>query len=478
MSAERFALSLQQDIVSLIVYNDQHGKTLSKLVDAALFEGDYRVITERAIEFWRQYDAPPKQHIADLLSDILEDKHDRRGQTYRRILVQMDEVKDTINAEFVLRTTTQFIRTQQAKSVILEVAEQLEARGPNALQDVESTLYRFINERNTSLDAGLKLNEIDRVLEYFSVAHSEFNTGIKELDEANIVPMRGKMWLLMAPAKRGKTWSLIQLGKMAFLRRKKVCHISLEIEVEEVAQRYYQALFGVSKRDDLNKISIFKFDRKGELDRIASESVETPFTFQSEAVKEELQTRITHFGPRSENIVIKRFPMSSLTLEQLEAYLESLETLEHFVPDLVLLDYPKIMKLDVRNLRTSLGSLMEGLRGLAQRRNFALAVVHQANRSSMDAEFVKATHASEDWSVVCTADFIVTYSQTAAEKRLGLARLFVEMARSETDQFGVLISQSYKTGQFCLESTRLSDSYAHIIEGMQPADDGGSDYED
>lgn len=480
MNQEKFALSLQQDLITLLVHSDDHGKTVARIINPNFFEGDYRNIADKALNFWQQHNKAPKQHIADLLSDILEDTQDRRGQTYRRILVQMIEVKDQINVDFVLRSMDQFIRMQRAKEVILQSAEQLDSRGINGLVDVESLLQNFLREKSISLSPGLRLTEYDKVLEYFRNVHSEFKTGIKEFDESGIVPMRGKLMIFLAPAKRGKTWWLIQLGKMAFLQRKKVCHITLEIEAEEVAQRYYQALFGASKRDDLNKVSSFKYDKKGMLDQVTSHSVDVPFTFNSSAIREELQARVNRFSMRSENFIIKRFPMSSLTFNQLEAYLESLESIENFVPDLLILDYPKIMKLNQKELRTSLGQLMEDIRGLGQRRNFAIAVVHQGNRSSAEADIVKATHASEDWSVVCTADFLITYSQTAAEKRHGLARLYVEMARSEQDQFGVLITQSYKTGQFVLESTRLNDSYARIMESMgtgEDADDSGDGQE-
>jgi len=470
---DKFAVSLQQDLITLVCHSDTHGSTIVKLVPSNLFEGDYRTIYERASEFWKQYNTAPKQHIADLLTDILNDKHDRRGQTYSRILVQMIEVKDQINVDFVLRSMNQFIRLQRAKETILKVAENLDARGINGLQEAENELRDFLLEQNGTLDPGMRLNALDRVLEYISNVQSEFDTGIRELDEAHVIPMRGKMMLLIAPAKRGKTWWLIQLGKRAFLRRKKVLHISLEIEEEEVLQRYYQSLFGASKRDDLNKISTFRYDKRGELDQIVGQSYEVPFTFASGAIREELQTRITHFGTRVDNILIKRFPMSSLTLPQLEGYLEMLSSVEKYDPDMVIIDYPKIMKLNATDLRISLGHLFENLRGLSQRRNFALAVVHQGNRESADAQFVKGTHVSEDWSIMGTVDFALTYSQTAAERKLGLARIFVEAGRSEADKFGVLITQSYKTGQFVLESTRLNDSYADIMAQM--ADHDGND---
>lgn len=479
MADEKFAISLQQDLITLLCHDDEHGKTIAKTVDSTLFEGDYRTIVERALPFWKEYNKAPKEHIADLLSDILEDKQDRRRVTYQRVLVQMIEMKDQINVDFVLRSMTQFIRMQRAKEIILQAADQLDSRGINGLQDVEGLLRGFINENQTTLDPGLRLSAIDRVLDYLQTSRSEFVTGIRELDQSHIVPMRGKLWLFVAPAKRGKTWALIQLGKMAYLQRKKVCHISLEIEAEEVIQRYYQSLFGASKREDTNKISVFRNDRQGNLDQIVSQTVEVPFTFESPAIREELNTRISHYGLRANNIIIKRFPMRSLTVEQLEAYLESLEAVEKFKPDLVIIDYPKIMKLSTKDLRISIGALFEDLRGMSQRRNFALAAVHQGNRSSASADLVKADqHLSEDWSIAGTVDFLLTYSQTAAEKKLGLARIFVDLARSESDKFGILITQSYKTGQFVLESQRLSDSYARIMEQMGTSDDDEPSDED
>ena len=474
MSQDKFASSLQEDLLSLLVHSDEHGKVIAKTIPANLFEGDYRNIAEKALEFWQQYNVAPKQHIADLLSNILDDVHDRRGQTYRRILVQMIEVKDQINVNYVLRSMGDHIRMMRAKMVIIESAEKIDAQGLVGLKEAEILLGNFLRENNKQFDVGLRLNDIDKMLAYLAASQSEFKTGIKDLDIANIVPMRGKIFLAIASTGRGKTWLLIQLGKMAFLHKKKVLHITLEIEAEEVLQRYHQALFGASKKDELNKIATMKFDKKGNLDQIVSQTIDVPFNFTSQAIREELQTRVNHFGSRSSNFIIKRFAMSSLSLEQYEAYLEYLEVVEDFVPDLVLLDYPKIMKLDAKDLRISLGRLVENLRGVAQRRNHALAAVHQGSKLSADADMVKATHVSEDWSIIGTSDIVVTYSQTTAERERGLARLYVDKARSEQDKFGVLISQSYKTGQFVLESTRLHDSYARIAEGFAAHDDDES----
>src|SRR5271168_3646052 len=170
---EKFAVSLQQDLLTLLVHSDQYGKSISKIVSENFFEGDYRNIASKALAFWKQFGVAPKQHIADLLADILEDKMDRRRQTYQRILVQMIEVKDQINADFVMRTMDQFIRGQRTKEVLLEVSEIIESRGINGQDDVENKLRDFLRERAISMDAGIRLDNIDKVLEYFATVHSE-----------------------------------------------------------------------------------------------------------------------------------------------------------------------------------------------------------------------------------------------------------------------------------------------------------------
>jgi hypothetical protein len=60
---------------------------------------------------------------------------------------------------------------------------------------------------------------------------------------------------------------------------------------------------------------------------------------------------------------------------------------------------------------------------------------------------------------LATADTVLTYSQTDAERKQGLARLFVAAARTEEDRFEILLSQNYEIGQYALSSIRLGSRY-------------------
>jgi len=163
-------------------------------------------------------------------------------------------------------------------------------------------------------------------------------------------------------------------------------------------------------------------------------------------------------------LVIRQFPTGALTVRELKAYLDSLEMSQRIVPDLLLVDYADLMSVGTRDYRHELSTLYKDLRGLAVERNIAVATASQANRESSGKKFITGRGVAEDFSKIATADVVITYNRTEAEMRLGTARLYVDKGRNEEDKFSVLIAQNYKTGQFCLGSTRMMDRYWRALE--------------
>jgi predicted PP-loop superfamily ATPase len=165
-------------------------------------------------------------------------------------------------------------------------------------------------------------------------------------------------------------------------------------------------------------------------------------------------------------LMIKQFPTGSLSVAAYKAYLDGLERFHKFIPDVVILDYPDLFEMDSKNIRTETGRVYRELRGIAVARNHALVVASQGNRDSATSKLVTGEQASEDYSKIATADNVITYSQTMEEKALGLARLFVSQGRNDEDKFISLISQSYGTGQFCLNSTLMLSDYWDFVEAL------------
>jgi hypothetical protein len=167
------------------------------------------------------------------------------------------------------------------------------------------------------------------------------------------------------------------------------------------------------------------------------------------------------------NLIIKRF--ARMTIRDLEAYLDNLEIVEKFIPDMVILDYFGLVNPEARGEeehRIALGQAFISFRSLMIERHMAGVTPQQSSKLGAEARSVKLSHVAEDWSLTNTADLVYTFSSTDMEKRHGLGRLYVGKARDETDQFGVLLSQSFATGQFVLQSTYLDSHYFDLLEKL------------
>ncbi len=259
------------------------------------------------------------------------------------------------------------------------------------------------------------------------------------------------------------------------MQRKKVLHVSLEMSQTKVSQRYVQSLLSITKKEGEVTYPYFKNTEDGiEMD-INFRSVKRK-SFRDPEIAKHIRDKLTaHKGLLASHLLIKDFPTGKLTIKQFESYLDYLDRFNNFHPDVILFDYPDLMQVGTGERREAIGTAFENLRGIASERNLAMVTVTQGNRLSATAKLVTEGHVAEDWSKIATADNVVTYSQTAQEKEIGLCRLFVSNSRNEEDKFSVLVSQSYPMGQFCMQSVFLRKEYWKTLDDLDVEDDAGDD---
>ena len=476
--SDRLPGTLQENLLTLLTHSDEHGRIIANLIDPTLFEGDYRVVAERAVDYWHRYGKAPGAHAADLLSDILESKQDRRAGTFRSILVEMLRLSEAINPQYAVDQLRSFTRVQRFQRAVLETAQKLQAQKELALPEVEELWADLLRARDETLARGLTLNDTPRLISYLRNQASEFTTGIEELDQRGVVPQRSAVMLFLGSTGIGKSWFLIHVAKHALMQRKKVFYASLELGEEELGLRFYQSFFGVTNRAPRDSLfaSTLEKDALGKLQSIDREEITPEFAFDSPVVEDELETRRQLMQGKFKNMEIKRFPTRGLTVNQLRGYLDSLES-SGFIPDIVILDYIGIMKTDSKDHRISLGRIFEDFRGMCVERSMAGVTAQQMGREAAKTSKGGQTNVAEDWSLIGTSDICISMNATSAEKRAGLARLFVEKARRERDRFGLVISQNYDTGQFILGSAPLDARYDDLFDAKASEDAGGDDDE-
>lgn len=467
MIQEKLSGTIQENILTLLCFSDDYCKTIRYAVTPNLFSSAvYREVAEHAIDFIDQFGAAIKEHLADSLENILTGSDKRKATSYQRLLENLFSAKDSVNGDYVVSQLHRFVRQQGLKSAVIRAVESLEA---GQVEQAELEIQKGLANQAFSFELGTQFQNPGEVLKFMDITEQGILTGIHELDRRDICPRPGEMFLFIAPAKKGKSWALISLGKRALMQRKKVLHITLEMSEQRVAQRYLQAFFSVSKRDPKVRVPVFSKDERGILIDIDHEETKH-LTLADPNIRTTLSKKIKKEFSRRPPLIIKQFPTGSLTVPALEAYLDGLERFHKIIPDMIVLDYPDLMEIDGNDVRVSTGKLYKELRGLAVSHNLALVAASQGNRSSSTAKMVTDAMVAEDYSKIATADNVITYSQTPQEHKLGLARLFVSNGRNDEDKFVVLISQSYATGQFCLDSALMNSDYEAKLNGPAPTE--------
>lgn len=473
--------TMQESLITLLCMHDESSVIIRNSLPAQSFEGIYGDIARTVYPYIDRYKKAPKTNLDDVLDDLLN-KEDRRARRVARAMRMVDRTyKAKLNHEHIISRLDKRLRYYRIKTATRELLSVFNAgiEDDDSIDQMEDILSHAVRDRVETFDPGVRLGDKRRVLSAVLKDTTEdvFPTGIKELDQYKLGPIRKGLHLFTGLKKVGKTRWLVQLGQHAAMQSNKVLHVSLEMDEDRMIKRYQQAFFAIAQeRSPEIRRSKFRKDEFGRLTRVSYRKAKIRMSLDDRSIRRELTKRLDRFGRRLNNIVVKSFPTRQLTFKELVAYLDRLELQEQFVPDLLIVDYPKLMKIDIRDIRLSLGTLLEDLRGIAVERNMAVATVAQTHRMKKGTEGdVDSYNIGEDFSQTQTVDTGLYYRQTRMEAALGLARIKIGEARDAHSGWEVLIAQNYSMGQFCVDSIKMKDNYWDMITrraGMESSEYG------
>ena len=461
--SNKFTGALQENILALLCFDTEACPIIIAAVDTALFESEvYRNIADKAIAYFRKYKKAPADHLPDLLEDRLTSKKRASVQMYSDALHDLHSLSDNLNRKYILDELGRFVKRQSLTVSITQAAEELQAGHEDK---AERLLLDGLKQRLNVFEKGLTISEAIESADLYETQEHLIRTGIGPLDDDGLCPAPGELYTVMATPNRGKTWWLQNIGKYAALQRKKVLHISLEMSEQKVARRYVQSFFAMTRRPEIFSVPIIKQDDRHRFLGLSFKRFRKRPSLTDKKTRARLKNRnTTHFADKFKRILIKQFPTNQLTTDGLHSFLEMLEQEEHFQPDLLIVDYADLMKLDAANLRIDTGRVYKDLRGIAVEKNLAVVTASQSNRQGEDAKLLTMKHFAEDYSKAGISDNIVSYNQTSEEKAMGLARLFGVKARDERSGQTILITQAYSSGQFAIDAVRLGSAQKYWDE--------------
>lgn len=457
-------VGLIQNLLALACYDQESAGMVCQIIKPSDFDDpDFSRIAQVALSFYKEFNAPIGVHLPDALSAEI-DKNPRLAEKIRTLV----DLKVGINRTYILSRLQEHARRQALKKQILAALAALQN---DDLDKAEAILRESRTQQVALFDPGIHLSDPKQALRFYDQIEEAWTCGIPALDKLGIGPSPKTLFLILGSTGVGKSFWLSHMGRSLLMQRKRVLFITLEMSEASTSRRHIQSLFSLAKTTAQNKVNKLQFDvdKLGYLKQLTRQEVVRP-ALDEPNMRENLTKKIEDNLQYRPDLIIKEFPTGSLTLQQLEAYMETLGTFEGFFPEVLIIDYADLMKVNPGE-HAELTLLIQNLRGLAVRRNLALITASQGNRDAVQGKVLKGTGVTGSWGKIATSDTVVSINQTEEERKLNLARLFVDKARNERGKFLVIISQAYELGQFCFQSALMSEDYQQMVDDLAETDE-------
>jgi hypothetical protein len=418
----------------------------------------------------------PKDHFADEFDHALEQGIVAKGsESQLRALINKLASSSGVNREYIIKRVDQFARKQGYLETATRVAN-LARRWD--LEGAKAALIDVLKIGAVELNLGTDFfssEAIDRRMWRRNTARTRLMPfGIEPFDRRGAHLQRKFFILIMGQEKKGKSWGGVFFGRGAILKGLNTLHVTHgDLTRDALEDRYDMNLSGAAgshltdSPDAPLKMRTRVLVPDGEGGFTLQHKMIRPGTIKDYDKVRRGVRAAKQFGGR---LIIKDFPRGSCTVPQFESYLDSLEINEGFVPDVIINDYPDIMKLPSGEYRHGINYVYEAHARIADERNLLMIGFSQVSTKAYGKKYITMAHFAEDKRKAAHCDGAFAICQSPEEEKQGKVR-FVWVVDRHFGMEGYVagIVQDYRIGQFCKQSY----DFGRLAEGMEEEEERG-----
>ena len=450
-------------------------------------------VAEWCLKYFKQFkEAPGDKGIMHIYDTEPAMREDERRIMYGFLNRVCTDAKDCTNIEFIKSIAIEHIKKQALRSLCSK-ATSLVDKGN--IQEAEAIVLGFhkIYLPTSGFVDPLEATEIS---DYFIAKTNK-------LDEALVLPgdlgtLIGPLkhkWLvgIMGPAKRGKTFWLMEIAIQAMLYKRHALFVSLEMDEQRIKDRMYKRLTGLSDKEGHSILPTLDcihnqngscslpirasanalLDADGRKPRYSPSIAYTPCTackgtsryspatwFTDENIGGMRPGRATKvlsgIKGMHGSLKIRSYPAFSASATDIKNDIANLFAASGYVPDVVVVDYADILAPENQKLsgRERMDEVWKMLKNLADSMCCLVVTASQSNRASFGKKFISSTDVAEDIRKIAHVDIMLALNQTPDEKDASIMRVGVVAKRDGEFSAGrtAIVLQHLETGQVLLES--------------------------
>jgi archaellum biogenesis ATPase FlaH len=391
--------SYQEKVVQALMQDTIFADQMFDVMDPRFFDQEYlQEVTEKFFEHKRKFKTFPSADVLEVLVTRDQEIDAQISSQVREFLKRSKEVPLNGDAPYIMSSSLDFCKKQTMKGAILQAIDKLQ----ESKYDDIANIVRHALAAGTSRDLGHEYTEgfVNRATRSI---RKPLVTPWTVLDKAlNGGWERGTIGTFIAPTGAGKSHFLVNAGAAGVESGMNVLYVSLEMADYKIGLRFDSYFSGV----EINSIP----EHQVEVEQVARSKVKG-------------------------RLFIKEFPTKSASVQTIRSYIQRLQAIHNFTPDILVLDYADLLRgsRGYADKRYELEGNYEELRALAQEFNMVVLTADQTNRSGLDMEVVTIGQIGESYAKATVCDLIMTVSRTMEDKQNNTGRLFVAKSRLGRD---------------------------------------------
>lgn len=448
MSALEFNNHFLNQIIYHSIKDDKFIKKIRGRIDKEIFKTrEKQFLIDIVFSYYDEYKCAPK----DNFYDIFKEHESRIGQDlYERCINLIGVLRDISgsNPEYILNTLHDATKHFRLEEASVEFAKFIKN---GKYDEAKTCILKAMQEPEIIRESYDYFTDTTFIEKRIQEKRYKMVSGISHLDR--IIGGYNPPWVitLLGSKNSGKSWGLIETALQGVMQGLNVTYISLEMNKEQVDERFDMSIGFMSNGQNKNPETMKKVGEKWIKVKDKLDSI-----YDIGKVIKNKQRMSRNFGGK---LRVFAFNRGRMNWQDIESHLDLLEQRDGYITELLVVDYLGLMRETVQgqNKKERISENCLGLKDTAGRKNLIVATAMQGNRLAMQAKIFKSYMIADDIDTIFHSDLVLAICQTPVEELRNQHRIYIANFRHGIQHRQVGVIRDLTIGQMALDSFELKD---------------------
>jgi len=450
----KLRISNEKELLIGLIVSDDFIRQISPILHISYLQATSSVtIVNWCVDYFYEYNCAPKSFIQDIFTQNKRNLKDDDADMIAKVLAHVSSKytdKDKYNVPYAVDKARKYI--EERKIIMLrDNLDEMLIKGD--LEKAQNAILSFtkVTKQEHKTTNLWKNSEI--ITNIFNKERNKLFRLPGVIGEYIGDIERDNLYAFAGVAKRGKSRWLAQTAIIASLKRLNTLYISLEMSEEETGELLFNSLARKPLRDSKQQVQVklpyFNEDNDILYNEFMEDSaVEDDFRKWQKKANMACGTMHQHIGEPD-----------NLTLEEIDALLVSLEYLEDFKPDVIVIDYANLLRVTkYTDNRDKVNTIWTGLKRMAKHWHCAVITASHMSGDALKKD-AENYNIGEDKRILNHVTGLYILNQTEDEKDAKIMRIKSTATRfsrySGNDE--VVCLYDFDTGRTLIDSKWKKD---------------------